>query len=182
MEVYLETSRLRLRRFTEADVDNLTALDSDPEVMRYLTDGKPTDRETIRTTILPRFLKSYETHENYGYWAVEEKSSGEFLGWFHLRPFAGSAEEIEIGYRFRRAAWGKGYATEGARALAKKGFVELGAKRIVAVTMAANTGSRRVMEKTGLKFEKDYIEERFPGANKHGVKYSLAREDFKTDD
>jgi RimJ/RimL family protein N-acetyltransferase len=60
MDVFLQTERLRLRRFTAADVDNLVELDSDPEVMRYLTNGKPTARETVEGEVLPSILRCYE--------------------------------------------------------------------------------------------------------------------------
>src|SRR3954453_10343058 len=80
MEVYLETERLVLRRFTEADVDNLVELDSDPEVMRYVT-GKTTPRDEIEHDILPAFLRYYERGDRYGFWATIEKASGNFLGW-----------------------------------------------------------------------------------------------------
>ena len=82
-----------------------------------------------------------------------EKSTADFLGWFHFRPGKGApVDEPDLGYRLRKSAWGKGYATEGSRALIEKGFTELGVRRVVASTMAVNTRSRRVMEKAGLIF------------------------------
>ena len=126
MQVFLITERLALRRFTEADLDNLFDLDGDPEVMRFLTGGKPTPREVIRNETLPRILHYYERFAGLGFWAVIEKSTGDFLGWFELRPpEGGGPDEVELGYRLRESAWGKGYATEGARALIRKGFTEL---------------------------------------------------------
>ncbi len=106
MHVFLETDRLILRRFTEADVDLLHDLDSDPEVLRYVTGGPPTPREEIRDDILPAFLGYYARFAGYGFWAALERSSGTFLGWFHFRPLPGSPpDEPELGYRLRRAAW-----------------------------------------------------------------------------
>ena len=157
MQVYLETERLVLRRFTEADADNLFELEGDPEVMRFLTGGRPTPREVIRTETLPRFLHYYERLEGFGFWAVIEKVTGEFLGWFEFRPPEGGGPgEVELGYRLRRSAWGKGYATEGSRALIRKGFTELGVRRVVAETMAVNTASRRVMKKAGLRLVRTF--------------------------
>jgi RimJ/RimL family protein N-acetyltransferase len=151
MDVFLETERVVLRRFTEADADNLVALDSDPEVMRYLTGGPPTLRDVIERGILPAYLRYYERGDRYGYWAAIEKANGDFLGWFHFRPGEGSGPgEVELGYRLRRAAWGKGYGTEVSRALIRKGFTELGVERVVASTYEHNVGSRRVMEKAGM--------------------------------
>ena len=157
MHVFVETPRLVLRRFTMADVDNLVSLDADPDVMHFVTGGIPTTREQIETEILPAFLGYYEHYEGYGFWAAIEKLTGQFLGWFHFRPREGaSPDEAELGYRLRKSAWGKGYATEGSRALIRKGFTELGVQRVVAETMAVNQASRRVMEKAGLKLVRTF--------------------------
>ena len=86
MQVFLETDRLVLRRFSLADVDNLVNLDADPDVMRYVTGGIPTSREEIQDEFLPAFLDYYQRYEGYGFWAAIEKATGEFLGWFHFRP------------------------------------------------------------------------------------------------
>jgi RimJ/RimL family protein N-acetyltransferase len=147
MQVFLETDRLVLRQFTTADADNLVNLDADPDVMRFVTGGIPTSRQEIEDEFLPAFLGYYQRYEGYGFWAAIEKATGEFLGWFHFRPRDGAAPgEVELGYRLRKSAWGKGYATEGSRALIRKGFTELGVQRVVAGAMAVNQASRRVME------------------------------------
>jgi len=158
MRVYLETERLTLRWLTVADVDNLFALDGDPAVMRYLSGGAPTPREVIAREILPRLLSYYERYDGmYGVWAAIEKASGDFLGWFSFHPQDdGDPGEVALGYRLRRAAWGKGYATEGARALIRKGFTELGAERVIATTYQDNLASRRVMEKAGLTLARTF--------------------------
>ena len=151
MRVFLETQRLTLRRFAEDDADNLFALDSDPEVMRYLTGGAPTPRDVIERDILPRFLRSYEPYAGFGYWAAAEKATGAFLGWFSFLPPEGSGPDVvELGYRLRRVAWGKGYATEGSRALIHRGFAEQDVRRVFATTYQDNLASRRVMEKLGM--------------------------------
>ncbi len=89
---------------------------------------------------------------------------------------------VELGYRLNRAAWGRGYATEGARALVGKGFTDLGVQRVTANTMAVNAGSRRVMEKAGLTFVRAYTED-WPEAiegSEHGeVEYELTRETWQ---
>ena len=152
MQVFLETDRLVLRRFTVADTDNLVNLDADPDVMRFVTGGISTSREEIQMEFLPAFLAYYQRYEGYGFWAAIEKATGEFLGWFHFRPRPDAAPgEVELGYRLRKSAWGKGYATEGSRALIHKGFTEFGVQRVTAEAMAVNQASRRVMEKAGLK-------------------------------
>lgn len=151
MQVYLETERLVLRRLNTDDADNLVALDSDPEVMRYLNGGMPTPREVVQNRVLPGFLQSYERCPGFGAWAAIEKASGNFLGWLSLRPPEGGApDNVSLGYRLRRAAWGQGYATEGVRTLIHRAFTELGVRRVFATTYEHNLASRRVMEKAGL--------------------------------
>ena len=151
MQVFLTTERLLLRPFTPADLDDLCALDSDPAVMRYINGGTPTPRDVIRDQTLPRFARPNERFAGYDFWAAIERSTGEFLGWFEFRPpEVGPTDEVELGYRLRQEAWGKGYGTEGARALIRKGFTELGVRRVVASTYQDNIGSQRVMQKAGM--------------------------------
>jgi RimJ/RimL family protein N-acetyltransferase len=183
MRVFLETGRLVLRRFTGADVDDLADLDSDPEVMRFLADGKPTPRRVVEEETLPKILCSYSRFEGFGYWAAVEKAGGGFVGWFALLPSeGGGAEEVELGYRLRRSVWGRGYATEGSRALIRKGFTELGVRRVFAQTMAVNAASRRVMEKAGLTFARAFHEEwpePIPGAEHGEVEYALTKAEWE---
>jgi RimJ/RimL family protein N-acetyltransferase len=188
VQVFLETDRLVLRRFTGDDVDAVVDLDSDPEVMRYLTGGEPTPREVVSEEVVPRWLAYYDRYEGYGFWAAVEKSTGQFLGWFHFRPRPdgpgpdGAAVGVELGYRLRRAAWGKGYATEGSRALIRKGFTELGVERVYAQTMVVNTGSRRVMEKAGLRYVCTFHEDwpdQIPGAEHGEVEYALTKAEWE---
>lgn len=151
MTVYLRTDRLVLRQFTADDLDALVELDSDPEVMHFITGGRATPREEIQNDVLPAFLRYYERYSGFGFWAALERSTGTFLGWFHFRPRADSPpNEVELGDRLHKAAQGKGYGTEGSRALIRKGFTEFDVERMVAETMVVNTASRRVMEKSGL--------------------------------
>lgn len=150
MDVLLETERLRLRRFTPADADHLHALDNDPEVMRYINGGAPTPRGVIKTEILPGFMRVDGTNPAFGFWAAEAKKTGEFVGWFCLRPLPENLHHASLGYRLVRAAWGQGMATEGVRALIRRGFTELGLTRLVATTYEENIASRRVMEKAGM--------------------------------
>ena len=183
MHVFLETERLLLRRFSEGDVDELVELDGDRDVMRYITGGSPTSRVEVETEVLPAFLAYYERYAGFGFWAAVEKSTGEVLGWFHLRPEDPKRpEEVELGYRLRRSAWGKGYATEGSRALIEKGFAELGVERVYATTMVANVASRRVMEKAGLRFVRRFHQPwpyRIEGDEEGDVEYALSRAEWE---
>lgn len=185
MDAILETDRLVLRRFTPHDIDALVELDGDPAVTRYITRVRP-DREKVARETLPGIIRYYDEHPGFGMWAAIEKASGEFIGWFHLRPGHqdGRHDEPELGYRFRRAAWGKGYATEGARALIDRAFTELGARRVWAETMVVNAGSRRVMEKAGLRFIREFATtwpEHIPGDEHGDVEYAITREEWEAD-
>lgn len=178
--ILLETARLRLRRFVRADLDRLVELDSDPEVMRHITYGAPTPRARYEFEILPRWFAFYDASPQLGYWAAEMKGSGEFIGWFHLRPDRFDIGEQELGYRLRRSVWGQGYATEGGRALVAHGFERVGADKISARTLAGNLGSRRVMEKCGLAYECGFVypEDVLAGrseAERAAVKYSVTK-------
>ena len=106
MLTFLETERLLLRQFTPDDAELLVELDSDPRVMRYITGGIPTSRGEIESDFLPAFLDYYQRFPGYGFWAALEKTTGEFLGWFHFRPGPDNPQDQpELGYRLRREAW-----------------------------------------------------------------------------
>jgi RimJ/RimL family protein N-acetyltransferase len=183
MWVFLETERLLLRRFTESDVANLHDLHGDPEVMRFINGGRPVPRDVIRNETLPQFLRAYERFEGFGVWATIERSTGEFVGWFEFYPRKDAGpEEVELGYRLRRSAWGKGYATEGSRALIRKGFTDLVVRRAVAETMTVNAASRRVMEKAGLTYVRTFHQEwpeRIEGDEYGDVEYALTKSDWR---
>ncbi|WNV84166.1 GNAT family N-acetyltransferase [Umezawaea sp. Da 62-37] len=183
MTTFLETDRLVLRRFTESDVDNLTALDSDPDVMRYLTGGTPTPRAEVENDYLPAFLAYYEKCTGFGFWAAEDKT-GTFLGWFHFRPQPHDPPgQVELGYRLKKSAWGRGYATEGSKALVHKGFTDLDVDRVYAETMVVNNSSRRVMEKTGLKqiriFHQNWPHQ-IDGSQHGEVEYAITKTEWQT--
>ena len=165
MDTYLETERLLLRRFTADDAPLLIELDSDPEVMRYINGGGPADERRIRERTLPQALQDYEQGERWGMWAVLVKPRLEFAGWFHLWPNPDFPEyDAEVGYRFKRAFWGRGLATEGTRALIDKALCEFGCTSVFARTLIGNAASRRVMEKSGLRYVRDFEETKFHGA------------------
>lgn len=84
MRIILQTERLTLRQFTGDDADNLFRLNSDPEVMRFLTGGRPTPREVLRDEVIPFHLGVYERLDRLGTWAAESSITGEFPGWFHM--------------------------------------------------------------------------------------------------
>jgi len=181
--ILLETNRLRLRHLTNDDIDLLVELDSDPEGMRYLTWGEPSPREWYVDDVMPRLLAGYASEPRLGTFAAEDRMTGEFFGWFHLRPDHIEPEEQELGYRLRRAVWGRGLATEGSKALLVHGFDLVGADKVCARTLATNLGSQRVMQKAGLRYERAFV---FPlniipdrtETERSAVKYSITRAEW----
>lgn len=158
MTTELETARLRLRPVARQDRDDLIALEQDPEVMRFLTGD---------------FLKPRGGEA--GVWTALEGSSQAFVGWFALYDRGDGTGEL--GYRLRRAMWGSGYASEGARKLVDFGFACLALERIIADAMAVNQASRRVMERVGMVHVRTIhpdLAELPPGAE-HDVEYEITR-------
>ena len=184
-DTYLETERLTLRYFTADDAELLIELDGDPAVMRYLTGGAPTAPEVVREGHLPGILAGYERWGGeLGLFAAYENDGGAFIGWFCLRPERqGPRDEAELGYRLRKAAWGRGYATEVSRALLEKGFTELGLRTVWAETMSVNQGSRNVMEKVGMTFAEELPTpsdmQMVEGAEHGGVRFEISREQWE---
>ena len=120
--VFLETERMYFRQFRLDDGPPLFELDSDPEVMRFISKGQSTPLHVLQTKILPGVLKYYEQSPPRGFWAARFRESREFIGWFHLRPDRIAPDEMELGYRLKRAVWGRGLATEGSRELVRRSF------------------------------------------------------------
>lgn len=146
----IETERLLLRMIRSADLDDLEALFVDPHVMKYVGSGKPGDRAEAERA-LHSIIKHWETH-GFGRWAVVDRHSGQFFGLGGLRSLFGTPEVV---YHLAKKHWGKGYATELARAVLRFGFEERGYDRIVAITKPLNAASIHVMEKLGMRFEKN---------------------------
>lgn len=147
--ILLETERLVLRRYERDDLERLTRLNTDPEVMRYIGDSSLRDREQTRAGIA-RAQRVYEHFPGLGFWVAEEKKSRRFLGVFAL-IYIPKTVEVEVGYRLMKSAWGRGYATEGARALVRYGLFELGLDRVVGLTHQENDASKHVLMKAGLQ-------------------------------
>jgi RimJ/RimL family protein N-acetyltransferase len=148
----IETPRLLLRRFTRDDLDAWAEINADADVMRYVGDGKPRSRDESQRR-LNAILDHWDRH-GFGLWALVEKASGELMGFCGLQ-YLDNTPEIEVGYRLAKRFWGKGFATEAARASLRYGFETLGLDRIVAVVQPENVASCRVIEKIGLRYVKD---------------------------
>lgn len=169
----IETARLRLRHFTSEDLEALVALRSRAEVVQYIGGAQQT-REFIEQRL--RFYISCYDQYGFGMSAVAQKSDSKLIGWCGLQPLEDSGE-IEVGYGFDKPYWRQGFAFESAMAWLKYGFGQAKLERIVAVTMPENTGSWRVMEKLGMKYEK-----RARHYNLECLFYAIACDEFQPND
>jgi RimJ/RimL family protein N-acetyltransferase len=142
----IQTARTRLRRLRAADETALIALDSDPEVMRYV--GSPAGVRPPDETAERAKRRIEEDLSPLGFWAVEDPAGGALLGLCALIRMP-TGDDVELAYRLARPAWGRGLATEAAGALADHALGELRQPRLVAVTYPENRGSQRVLEKIG---------------------------------
>jgi [ribosomal protein S5]-alanine N-acetyltransferase len=154
----LETARMRLLPWQADDWLLLRPIGRDPQVMRYISDGEPWPDERIL-----EFVGRQVAHfDRLGYclWKLLLKETSEMIGFCGLQPLDGT-EETEIGWWLAQAWWGQGLATEAARAALRDGFERAGLKRIVAVALPANRASIHVMEKLGMKYEREMIHRGF---------------------
>jgi RimJ/RimL family protein N-acetyltransferase len=167
----LQTARLRLRPFTESDAPAHLALYRDPEVTRQLAGGPFIgDQIGVRSRRALEMFVRHWAEKGFGVFAIEDLATGRFLGQCGLNTID-ELGEVEVLYALERAAWGRGLATEAARAALAYGFDEARLPRIVAVTRPEHARSRHVLEKLGMRYERDV--EVF---GIHAVLYALARD------
>ena len=145
---WMLTLRLALHDITRYHANELYELDSDPRVMRYIGSGRSSTRAQIDAA-MQRLPRAYALYPGLGTWRATRRDNGDFIGWFALKYVPGTAD-VEVGYRLRHGAWGRGFATEVARELVRYGFDDLGLKRIIGVTHSDNLASQRVLQKIGL--------------------------------
>ncbi|MGJ7606349.1 GNAT family N-acetyltransferase [Variovorax sp. LT1R20] len=159
--IEFETPRLRLRQWRESDLAPFAAMAADPQVMEFLL---PLPTRADSDAAVER-ARTRIAENGWGFWAVEHKATGEFIGFTGLNvplatlPFSPC---VEIGWRFARHTWGQGFATEAARGALQVGFERLGFDEIVAFTAVGNLRSAAVMERIGMR-------EDVPGAFDHPV-------------
>ena len=145
----LETERLLLRNWRDADLDTWIEMNQDPEVMRYFP-GPLTDADA--TAMKVRFQTFLDEHE-YGFWAVEVKGKDSFIGFVGLndpRLNLQGMPDVEIGWKLHKRGWGQGYATEAATSALSYGLQELQIPEIISFTSTINKPSIKVMERIGL--------------------------------
>ncbi|MEV7330283.1 GNAT family N-acetyltransferase [Micromonospora sp. NPDC093244] len=155
----LDTPRLLLRRWHSDDLDGFAAVNAHPEVMRYIHDGRTLDRAATAER-----LATYRRHwdeRGFGLYAVEIRGTGELAGFTGLAVPTFLPEimpAVEIGWRLGRAYWGRGLATEAARAVVAHARAELGLRRLVSIHVVGNEASARVMVKLGMSLERETVQ------------------------
>jgi RimJ/RimL family protein N-acetyltransferase len=168
----LETDRLRLRMFHDADLDAYAAMCADPEVMRYLgATGQPLTRQEAWRQ-MAMFLGHWQLR-GYGVWAVEERASRTLVGRIGLFKPEGWPD-LECIWALARGAWGKGYATEGARRALEHAFTVLDRARVISLIRPGNTASIRVAERLG-----ERLEGRTTLFGGEAIVYGISRESFR---
>ncbi len=180
----LTTERIRLVPLAEEHLEREVELDSDPEVMRYLS-GRAMTRAEVEQRHQRR-MAAARSVPGLGFWVGF--AGDEFLGWWILEPPDGpdqpqAANEAELGYRLLRRYWRQGYASEASRELVRYGFQDVGLDRIFAQTMAVNAGSRATMAAVGLTFGRAYVSaaeyvDVIDGAEHGEVEYEITRADW----
>ncbi|MGV9361200.1 GNAT family N-acetyltransferase [Amycolatopsis sp. NPDC003731] len=174
----LRTARLSLVPLADEHLELEYELDSDPEVMRYLT-----GRASTRSEVSAAHARRMAVAPGFGFWMGFAAS--DFVGWWLLRPPNGPDQpyaegEAELGYRLLRRQWRKGYAREGSLEVLRYGFEDLGLDRIFAQTMAVNKPSRATMASAGMTFKRAFIsageyEDPVEGAEQGEVEYEITR-------
>ncbi|MGZ3898748.1 MAG: GNAT family N-acetyltransferase [Bacteroidia bacterium] len=149
--IIIETQRLLLRELTADDAEQAYFLNLDPEVIRYTGDEPFKNIEEAK-----KFLTNYNSYQKYGFgrWGVIEKNTNEFLGWCGLK-YIEDQDLHDIGFRFFKKHWGKGYATESASTCIKTGFEKFNLPFIIGRAAKANSASINVLKKIGLNYLKD---------------------------
>ena len=182
-QVTLRSDRITLVPLADEHLELEVELDSDPEVMRYLT-GRARTREEVER-LHQRRLAAAVPASGLGFWVGSV--DGRFVGWWLLEPPGrvdqGPVEgQAELGYRLLRRWWRQGLASEGARELVRHAFEDLGLRRVFAETVAANTGSRATMAAVGLQYVRTFhegVDQRVPGADAGEVEYAITAEEWR---
>ena len=159
-----DTARLHFRPLTEADAAGMFALDSDPAVHRYLGKiGGQLLTDPAQSQEMIRFIQGQYATNGIGRWAVLLRDTGEFMGWAGLKlvpgPMNNRHDFHDLSYRFRPRYWGQGYGSEAAQAWLDYGFQVMKLPRICAYADADNAGSRRILEKIGLRQDNAFTED-----------------------
>jgi [ribosomal protein S5]-alanine N-acetyltransferase len=146
----IQTERLVIRELREADVDGAHRVYGDPDVMRYVgADGTPRTREESAAGVAR--MMDGQRRNGFSLWAVELVETGEMIGVCGVVHVDGAGPDVELVYEFQRSAWGRGYATEAARACLDAALGPLGLRRVIALAYPENAQSIRIMQKLGMR-------------------------------
>jgi RimJ/RimL family protein N-acetyltransferase len=148
----VDTEHLHLRRWRPDDRDAYASIWADPDVWQSLRAGQPGDRAAIAAEAFERQLRHWEEH-GYGVWAAVDRSSDEIAGWLgaaHPTFIPELSDEIEIGWVLARPFWGRGLATEGARAARDNAVAHLSPPRLISLILPTNSRSIAVAERLGM--------------------------------
>jgi RimJ/RimL family protein N-acetyltransferase len=140
---------MALTRTNWPDVDDVVALNADTEVMRYLDHGRPMTAARVLAEEMPRLMAHNRRADRLGSWVARDRGTGNFLGWFMITPVDQSLRTVELAYRLRRRAWGRGYEVEGMLRMIEIARAAQ-VSTVIATMMAVDVASRRLMEKAGL--------------------------------
>jgi RimJ/RimL family protein N-acetyltransferase len=164
MKIILETTRLYLREFIHSDGFHFYHLNNDADVVKYTGNASFNSLGEAND-----FIKNYSDYKQNGYgrWAVCLTETNEFLGWCGLK-YEEDTTEIDLGYRFYKKHWGRGYATEAAKSCVNYGFSKLKMNKIVGRASIENTASIEVLKKCNFKFNKQFLYD-----NRPAVLYTL---------
>ena len=172
----LSTERLVLRRWWPEDLGPYAEMCADPDVMRWIGNGGVRTREECASAIAA-FERAW-VDRGFGLVAMELQASGRFIGFVGLSVPAFLPEilpSVEIGWRLAADQWGKGLATEGARATLEFGFGRVGLTRVVSIHQVGNGASERIMEKLGMRFERETVD---PSCHRPVRVWEITRSDW----
>jgi len=171
VDIVFSTQRLILKRFSPTDAQPFYELNLDPEVLRYT--GDVPFRSVAEAEA---FIRSYDNYkrDGFGRWPVFLKDTRDYIGFCGLN-YSLSKQEVDVGFRFLRKHWGKGYATEAALGSLVHGFLVDGLPRIVARARVDNAASQRVIQKLGMRFEKEFLED-----NQVWSQYQITRPELES--
>ena len=173
----LSTARLVLRRWNQEDLDPYAEICGDPQVLRWIGNGRLRTREECASAVAG-FERAWE-ERGFGLFAIELKASGRLIGFvgFSLPEFLPEIlPAVEIGWRLAGSTWGNGLATEGARAALAFGFGQAGLDRVVSIHQVGNDASGRIMEKLGMRFERETVD---PSCGRPVRVYEIVRADWQ---
>jgi len=177
--IAFQTERLVLRKWKPQDIEELTSINADPDVMEFF----PSLMTRSETLAMSDRIQAHFKKYGYGLWAVEILGSSQFIGFVGLSVPTFQADFtpcVEVGWRLAKEHWGKGYATEAARACLSFAFSSLGLQEVVSFTAALNRRSENVMKRLGMRRAGEFAHPRLPSSHRlcNHVLYRITQAEF----